>query len=367
MKRILLVIKGLNRGGAERLLADVLRHRDTSAFTYEVAYLLPGAAPMIAEIRSLGVPVHCLHAGPTPAWAGRLAALVRRRSIDLVHTHAPYPAIGARLRLRGSRRPVQVYTEHSVWEGYRRATYWGNLLTFPLNDHVFAVSEHVKHSMRYPPRLSRLPMPPIEALYHGIDPAAIEAHASVNGVRTELGISEHAPVVGSVANFTPQKAHTFLLRAVDILRREVPGLRVVLVGGGPLEAEVRSYSHELGLDETVVFTGTRSDAVRIASCFDVFTLASTQEGLSIALLEAMALGKPSVVTRVGGLPEAIHDGMGFVVPPRQPDQMADALRVLLADPALRRDMGEAARSRAADFDVRKATRRIEQVYEALLS
>lgn len=366
MNRVLLLIKSLNRGGAEQLILDVLRNRDASRFDYEVAYLLRHHDALVSEIQSLGVPVHSLDAGVGPAWIRRLTTLVRRRSIDLVHVHSPYAAIGARLCLRGADRPRLVYTEHSVWQGYRRSTYWGNLLTYPRNDFVFAVSEHVRTSVRYPRPLSRLRMPPLETLYHGIDLMAVAAQTTSNGVRQELGIRPEAPVVGCVANFTPQKAHTVLLEAAMMLRRSVPDLRLVLVGTGPLETKVRSYARELGLDSTVVFTGARADAPRIATCFDVFALSSVQEGLSIALLEAMALGKPAVVTDVGGLPEAIVGGEGYVVPSRDPRAMAVAVGRLLADPDLRRQMGEAGRRRAAEFDVRKATRRIEQVYEGLL-
>ena len=142
MKRILQVIKGLDRGGAERLLVDMLRYRDAAAFDYEVAYLLRGSDAMVPSIEELDVPVRCLDAGRGPGWVRRLKTLVSERSIDLVHVHSPFAAIGARLSLRGS-EPRMVYTEHSAWEGYRPATRWGNLVTYPRNDHVFAVSGHV--------------------------------------------------------------------------------------------------------------------------------------------------------------------------------------------------------------------------------
>lgn len=369
-QRVLLLIKGLNRGGAERLLADVLRHRDRDRFHYELAYLLRDASPMMEEMRATDVPIHCLDAGRSPAWVERLSTLVRRRAIAVVHAHAPYPAIGARTRLWGSRRPKLVYTEHSTWTGYRRPTYWANMVTFPRNDHVFAVSKDVRASLRPPRALAWLPMPPVETLYHGVDIELIQARAALkdaSDVREELGIDPAAPVVGSVANFTPQKDHAVMLEAITMLRSQVPGLRVVLVGGGPLESDVRARARALGLEETVVFTGARPDAVRVASCFDVFTLSSTHEGFSIALLEAMALGKPAVVTSVGGLPEAVSAETGYLVPPRDPGALARALSEVLANPALCATMGEAARSRAADFDVRHATRRIEEVYSELLS
>jgi glycosyltransferase involved in cell wall biosynthesis len=171
-----------------------------------------------------------------------------------------------------------------------------------------------------------------------------------------------------VANFKAAKDHATLLRATAHVRRAVPGVRLLLVGQGPLEAAARHLAAELGLEETVVFAGFRSDARRLAATFDVFTLSSTFEGLPIALLEAMALGRPAVVTRVGGVPEVVTDGaQGLLVPPRDPAALAEGLRCLLGDPQLRARMGTAARARALDFDIRKAVRRVEQVYAGLLA
>jgi len=367
MKRILLLIKGLNRGGAEQLLVSAAPYLDRSRFAYEVAYLLPTHDAMVASLREAGLQVGCLNGARGVGWIRRLQRVVREQRIDLLHIHSPYAAIGARAALTGRRSPRIVYTEHSVWEGYRRATYWGNLLTFPRNDHVFAVSEHVQASLRYPRSLP-LRMPPVEILYHGIDPSALPESPGPDEVRSELGIPEGVPVVGCIANFTPQKAHRFLLEAIALLRRQIPEVRLVLIGAGQLESEVRRHAQNLGLDGSVVFTGSRPDAPRIAACFDVFALSSVQEGLSIGLIEAMALGTPAVVTRAGGLPEVVRNGTeGVVVPPADAQAIAGALRTLLGDSALRRRMGEAARRRALDFDIRKTVRRIEQVYEELLA
>ena len=152
-------------------------------------------------------------------------------------------------------------------------------------------------------------------------------------MRAELGIPEHAPVVGNVANFKAAKDHPTLLQAAARVRERVPEVRFLLIGQGPLEPETRRLAADLGLDGTVVFTGFRTDAHRLLAALDVFTLSSTYEGLPIALIEAMALGRPAVVTRVGGVPEVLHDGaQGLLVPPRDPAALADGLLRLLGDP-----------------------------------
>jgi glycosyltransferase involved in cell wall biosynthesis len=366
MRGVLIVIKGLGRGGAEQLLVSGAPYLDRGRYRYRFAYLLPWKDSLVGDLTRAGFPVHCLGGGSGTGWVGRLRGLMRAEGIEVVHAHSPVAAAAA--RLMAGRRTRVVYTEHNVWSRYHPATWTANLVTFPRNDHVFAVSDIVRASVRYPGPLRLLPMPPVETLHHGLDPAAPSEAAAAAGVRGELGISPNAPIVGSVANFKAAKDHANLLRAIGRVREAVPDVCLLLVGQGPLEAATRRLAAELGLDGTVVFTGFRSDARRLMAAFDVFTLSSTYEGLPIALIEAMALGRPAVVTRVGGTPEVVADGaQGLLVPPRDPAALADGLLRLLGDPKLRARMGAAARARALDFDIRKAVRRMEQVYADLLA
>jgi glycosyltransferase involved in cell wall biosynthesis len=365
--RILLLIKGLGRGGAEQILASSIPYLDRERFDHEVAYLLPWKDALVKEIADHGVPVHCLGGGRGFGWIPRLRALARERGIDLIHAQSPVAAAGARLAFPGRRRPRSVYTEHNVWERYHSATYWANLTTFPRNDHVFAVSEHVRRSIAYPAPLRGLPMPPVETRYHGIDVEAVRGWAHVDGVRDELGIPPEAPVVGTVANLKGHKRLDRLLRAAAIVRRSHPDVRFVLVGSGPREADLRRLATKLHLDGTVSFLGFREDAQRVTASFDVFALSSEHEGLSIALIEALALGRPAVVPDVGGLGEVVrHDREGLLVPAGDEGALAAAIVRLLGDGDLRRRLGATGRVRAEDFDIRVAVARIEAVYGELL-
>ena len=364
MDGVLQLIKGLGRGGAEQLLVDAGRRFDRDRFRYEFAYLLPWKDALAGELRSQGFEVHCLEGGRGMGWVERLRRLVRDRGIRLVHAHSPYPAVAARVALAGTRI---VYTEHNLWQRYHPATYWGNLLTFARNHHVFAVSDQVRSSIRYPPALGFLSMPPVETLYHGVDLRRLEAGAGGAEVRRELGIPRKAPLVGTVGNFTPKKAHADLVEAFALLRREAPAARLVFVGLGPLEAELRERVARLGLDDAVVFAGFRTDAPRLAAAFDVFVLPSRFEGLSIALLEAMALGRAVVATRVGGNAEVIEDGVsGVLVKAGDRRALAAEVAALLNDAPRRRELGEEARRRAARFDIGVAAARMEEVYGRLL-
>lgn len=354
-----MLIKGLGRGGAEQLLVSTVRHADAGRFTFRVAYLLPWKDALVGELESDGAEVRCLDGARGVRWTGAFRRLAR--DADVVHVHSPYPAVGARLTL--PRGVPLVYTEHNEWPRYHRATYWGNALTYGRNDHVFAVSDRVKESIRLPRGLRSRRLPPIETLHHGADPMLLEHAARDTGARGELCGQDDVLLVGTVANLKAHKGIDVLLDAVPLVLRQVPRARFVIVGQGPLEEDLRRRSSALGLNGAVRFTGFREDAARLASAFDLFVLPSLHEGLPIALLEAMALGRPSVVTSVGGVPEVVVNGEhAVVVPPSQPSALAGAIVELLGDPDARARLGANAKRRAADFDIRRAVRRMEDVW-----
>jgi glycosyltransferase involved in cell wall biosynthesis len=367
MNRVLVLIKGLGRGGAEQLLVNAAPYLDTERFHYEFAYLLPWKNALVEDLERAGFRVRCLNGARGAGWVTRLRRLVEENQIDIIHAHLPYTAIGARLAFWRDRRVRIVYTEHNMWTRYKSITAWANALTFPRNNHVFAVSNEVSGSVEYPRALSRRHRPPLETLYHGPDPAAVGRWVGADGVRDEFGIPDGVPIVGTVANLKTHKGHKYLLRAAVRVREVHPQARFVLVGLGPLEAELRREASELGLDGAVIFTGFREDAQRLMQAFDLFVLPSLHEGLPIALVEAMALGVPAVVTRAGGTPEVIREGRdGYLVEPRDPDALAARIAGLLSDDDLRQRMGAEARLRAEVFDIRRSVERMEGLYRELL-
>jgi L-malate glycosyltransferase len=178
-----------------------------------------------------------------------------------------------------------------------------------------------------------------------------ERVASVRGrreVRHELGFADDTPLLCHVANLRQAKAQDQLLRAFAMVQRSFPASRLLMVGAGPLESDLRELAHRLDLAEQVVFLGGRSDVPDLLAASDLFVLSSSHEGLPITILEAMAAGRPVVTTDVGGCAEAVeHEATGFVVPPAAPERLAGALVNLLQDPRRARQMGEAGRQRVA--------------------
>lgn len=363
---MLWLIKGLGVGGAERLLVSSAQARDRESFDYEVAYLLPWKDAFVADLEAQGLQVHCLHGDKEwdLGWARRLRRRLAERPVDILHVHSPYVAGIARLLVRTlppGVRPALVGTEHIPWEGCSRPTRVLNSLTFPLDDAHLAVSNVVLESI---PRRHRRR---VETVVHGVVLASIrEQLGSRTEVRVELGAAPGEVLVGTVANFRPQKAYPDLLAAAALVRDSGAPVRFVVVGQGPLEYEVRRLRADLGLDGSILLLGQRDDAMRVMAGCDVFVLASHYEGYPVAVMEALALGLPVVATRVGGVPEAVRDGVeGLLVPPGRPDVLAKSVVRLADDPELRAGMARNALVRGDRFDISGAVRRIEDIYRAV--
>ncbi|MGH9115550.1 MAG: glycosyltransferase [Acidimicrobiales bacterium] len=361
--RVLWLAKGLGPGGAERLLVALAHSVDRSRFQCEAAYLLPAKDHLVGELADAGVPAVCLDAGSTwdLRWAGRLRGLVIAEGIDVVHAHGPYPAAVARVALRPlKRRPVLVYTEHNSWDGYRLATRFANAATYPLDDARLAVSDAALASV---PRVLR---GRTEVLVHGVDLEAVRAHRAVRSlVRDELGVDAETVLVVTIANLRAHKDYPTLLAAARRVREAGGPVKFVAVGQGPLEREIGDLASRLELGDTFRLLGYRDDALDVLAGADIFTLSSLAEGYPVALMEALALGIPVVATGVGGVAEAVRPGVeGLLVPPSRPDLLAAAVLEVAGDAARRAAMSEAASRRSGLFDIARAARRIEEMYEA---
>ena len=366
--RVLWLAKGLGPGGMERLLLHQARFADRSAFHVQAAYLRPDKHHLVPGLRSLGVESTCLDGAALqdPRWAPRLRRLLVEQRIDVVHVHSPAVAAIARVVARSVRpRPRVVYTEHNVWSSYDRATRLANHATYGLDDAHIAVSEQVRESV--PARFQG----GLTTVIHGIDISAVRAErAGRDAVRASLGIgpSDDSVLIGTVANFRSEKAYPDLLAAAVVVLSRTPNARFVSIGQGHLEGAIKAEHARLGLDDRFRFLGYRDDATRVMAAFDIFTLASHFEGLPVTLMEARALGLPVVVTRVGGLPAHVRDGVdGVLVSPGRPSELADALVGLVADPSRRASLGAASAGGAEAFDARVFTRAVEDVYRGVLS
>lgn len=359
--RILVLIKGLGIGGAEKLVSEGARFWDRDGFDYEVAYVLPWKDNLVPDLERLDVPVHLIGSGRglTPATLLRLRRLIRERGIDLVHAHLPTMGIIARLV---SPVPV-VYTEHNMAESYRRITRTANRLTYGMNDAAMAVSGAVAGSVATWPGRS------VKVIPNGVSVTVDEDGPS--RARRDLGLGDEAPLVAHVGNIRPGKGHDILVKAAVIVHQQMPEATIASIGGpkypGDLE-RVQDLAAQAGVSDTLRFLGRRPDALDFVAAADVFVNPSSVEGLPVAILEAMALGKPVVATAAGGVPGLVKDEeTGILVEPEDPDALAAGVIRLLRDRELAARLAEAGRELVeADYGLEPMVRTTEDVYRSVL-
>jgi len=187
-------------------------------------------------------------------------------------------------------------------------------------------------------------------------------------VRQELGLPPECPLLLTVGRLTEQKGHSCLIKAVPSVLAQHPGAVFAFAGEGPLQAELADLSGQLGVSKSVRFLGLRQDVRRLLQAADAFVLPSLWEGMSMALLEAMAEGLAVVASDVEGIGDLVEPGVdGLVVPPRDPAALAAAVIGLLDETELRRSLGQAARQKVADdFSVEAMCGRYADVFWGIL-
>jgi glycosyltransferase involved in cell wall biosynthesis len=359
--RLRWLIKGLGPGGAETLLVSLAERLDGDRFEIEVDYLLPWKDHLVGDLEQAGALVRCLGVRhpSDPRWVARF--MDRVRQIDIVHLHSPLPAGIIRPLLRAMPgAPAIVSTEHNSWTSFAPVSRALNSLTISMNDATLVVADDVRQSMGRKARHA-------QTVVHGVDLDRIRAiGSSRDEVRRELGVSSDRLVALTIANLRANKAYPDLLHAAKQVIESNPQIDFLAVGQGPLEAELAALRDGLGLGTRFRFLGHQPDAYRLLAGADVFVLASHVEGLPVAAMEAMAAGLPIVATGVGGLADAVRDGVdGRLVPPARPDRLASAIREVLDDPQRRRAMGRASAERAELFDIDRAVEQHEQLYTSL--
>ena len=298
-----------------------------------------------------------------------MLGVIAQERPDVVQTHLPRSGALARAAGRLSRTAV-VSTLQSERRNLSPKECLSEGLTLGFVDGIISISKAVERSFMNSPLFRPIfRLKPRRVIPNAIDPREIESvkPSDPKAARREMG-GDGELLLLNVASFKPAKGHAYLIRAVREARDMLPNLKLLIVGDGPLKPQIERLVKRMGLEKTVVFLGKRSDAVKFLWLCDIFVLPSVSEGLGLAAIEAMAAGRPVVATRVGGIPEAVRDGVdGLLVPPRDPEALARAIVTLARDEGLRRRMGEAGRRRAREeFSVEEAARRYEEFYLEIL-
>jgi glycosyltransferase involved in cell wall biosynthesis len=358
--RVMFIVTNMPVGGAEVLLAELIRRMDRDRFLPELCCLK--RLDRLGEQLSKEVPAfHGLIWNKfdfTVLW--RLARLMRRRRIDAVVTvGAGDKMFWGRLAARLSGVPVICSALHST--GAPERVERSNRLLAQLTDAFIAVA---KPQGEYLAEHEGCPAERIRVIPNGVDTERFCPRPPNQQLREELKL-DSAPVVGIVAALRPEKNHEMFLRVAALVRPKQPAARFLIVGDGPERAGLESLSQSLGVAETVQFLGTRSDVAEVLSLMDVVLLTSDTEANPICLLEAMASGKPVVATRVGSVAETVLPGLsGYLVSPNNVQSMADCVLELLGDRDRAGEMGATGRDHVVTH---WSVDRTVQGYESLIA
>jgi glycosyltransferase involved in cell wall biosynthesis len=307
----------------------------------------------------------------------RLAQLIRRERPTILHTHtAKAGAVGriAALLARDARPPIVVHTFHGhVLRGYfGRVTTLGfrtlERLLARTTTALIAVSPEVRDDLV---ALHVAPASKFTVVRLGIDLAqrVDNDDAQRRETRRQMGLRDDAFVVGWVGRMTAVKNTDSVVRALQQLVERGIDAYAVLVGDGPDRDHLERYAHELGVIKRCLFLGYQEDVARFYDAIDVLLLPSVNEGTPVSVIESLAAGRPTVATRVGGIPDVVRDGVdGFLVDYADPVGLADRLAELATDPQRRAEMGAAGRARVVErYAVGRLVEDVDKLYRSLLA
>lgn len=351
--KVMMVVRP-TAGGIRQHLSGLLSHLQDGRV--EPTIVCPPDRPGVPSLDIPGVRTLRLNIQsdltPMSDWAASLAIsrLAWSEGVSIIHAHGFKAGF---LCLWAGHRPSRPFTTVCTFHNPLRR-HEGNPLKNAMTlsmasavgrrvDHVVVISRALEEEAL---GLMRLPQRKVTCVYNGIDPDAFCLTVDPAEVRRELGIPAGARVVGTVARLIPQKGIQNLIHAAVSVLARVANAHVLVVGDGPFRGRLEEEASFLGIADRITFAGFRGDVPRILAALDVFALPSLEEGFSLAVLEAMASGKPVVATRTGGLPELVSPETGLLVPMGGTCEMAQALSSLLEDPERCVRMGQAGRARA---------------------
>jgi glycosyltransferase involved in cell wall biosynthesis len=362
--RIAYVIKEMVVGGSQTHLRQVLQLLDRRHFDPRLI-CLTGSGALLEDVRALGVPV-IAPAADAGFKGGALlrrvvatARVLRREPVDIVHNYLLRGNLVGSLAARLARVPIVLCSKRGCHErrGFELVSARiGNALA----DRVMVNAEAVRDFVHANERLDREKMFVIPS---GIDTDRFRPLPPVD-FKARLGLPPGRLVVGVVTRMRVRKGVEEYLRAIARLRQRHPDVHGVVAGEVSLDKSVQALVDELGIADHLTLLGRRSDMPEVLSAFDIFVLSSHDEGMSNAILEAMAMEKPVVATDVGGTREVVRHGQtGLLVAPRDPEGLAAAVDELLSQPERALAMGRLGRRVVEEgFSARSMVRQMEQVY-----
>jgi glycosyltransferase involved in cell wall biosynthesis len=364
-----LYLHGFDRvGGAEQAvlrLVEVIRQWDV-----EPLLVWPRRDGAVLRLQARGIRVAllkvfrwrgALSAGLLPLFLARLRRVVDESEFDCVHVNNYRSAPFGQLVSRWARVPWVCHVRELI-TGERARRY-----RLRSSDASIAVSRAVADAL-----IEAGAAPGTIAVIHsGVPAVAALSPEEIFALRRSLRIAPHEPVIGIVAHVLPHKGYDDLVRSLALIRTTLPDIRCLIVGETPRRGyrrDLLDLAGRLGVGDRLTWVGFREDVSRLLQAMDLFVLPSHTEGLPLTILEAMAAARPIVATAVGGIPEVVRDGeTGILVPPGDPERLAEAALRILGAPERARWMGERGRAQVErDFTLAAEAERTSMVYRRVL-
>ena len=369
MKKILHITKMKGISGSENHLFTLLSGLNHDQFEVSLSILAePQHRPLLEDFRenlsNAGVTVSIVtitrHLDIGLIW--RLRQEMLRQRVDIVHTHLIHADLHGTIAAKLAGVATILSSKHND-DDFRHNPVIGRLnrLLTRLHTKSVVISDWIGTFNR---DVEGVPAEKIVRIHYGLQPETVTCHADPDFLRREFDIPAHAPVIGTIGRLTEQKGHTYWLDALKPVIAEFPDLRVFFIGNGELQESLEQQARQLGIAQNLIFTGYRTDALKLLSGFDFFVFPSLWEGFGLVILEAMALKKAVIGSRISAIPESVGDGeTGILVPAKDVDGLTQAMQKLLRDPALARSMGDAGfRRLQTEFTVEKMVHETEQLY-----
>jgi glycosyltransferase involved in cell wall biosynthesis len=363
---VLHLIGTLSPGGAERNLYYLAPYMAASRFRYGICCLVK-RGDFAGEIEEAGVPVWEIGFRKRHTFLSiwRLARLLRRKRVKVLHTHLFLPALVGRVAGLLAGTPVMITHEHgrNLWKRWYHR--WLERFLLPVTDLRIAVSDDIL-SLRV--ERERTPRSRICVVHNAVDPARFDTRDTLRAQkREELGL-EGCFVVGTVGRLVEAKAFDLFIEVAREVCARKPEARFLIVGEGPLGGDLRRLRDSYGLSDLVVFAGQRSDIPALMAAMDIYLITSRREGLPLSLIEAMMSAKAIIATSVGGIPETISHGEdGILTPPDDRPALVEAVLALAQDPALRHMLGAGAQKRAVErYSPASILEELEEIYGRFL-
>lgn len=288
-----------------------------------------------------------------------ILSLIKTEKVDIINTHSGRDSFLAGIAGRlSSIKPVIVRTRHLALPITSKLTY--SLLPHK----IVTTSEYVRQYLIS----QNIPQKKIIAVPTGVDMRIFNVGTAKNILRKELNIGDDADIIGTIAILRFKKGHHVFLKAAPEILKMFPKTIIVFAGDGPQEENIRNKIKELKLTNNVFLLGLRHDIPNILKSLDIFVLPTLQESLPQSVMQAMAMGKPVIATRVGGVPEVVEDGVsGILVESENPNALSDGIISLLKNKERMKKMGDAGRKIVeGKYSVEAMVERMYNFYESLI-